>query len=127
MQRNIDLTVPDRRTGEPDLTSKQSDFLDDLISTLEIEDAGIDYQSLGKWQASALIDQLIAIRDTGVEIVGAQPTGRRMTFLMGLGIFIAPYIFAWATLVPGFSSRERVFSFAWMLVFIASLYFGMAE
>lgn len=41
--------------------------------------------------------------------------------LLTLGIFGAPYIFAWFTLKPGYSNRERILAFLWMFIVILVL------
>lgn len=41
-----------------------------------------------------------------------------ISFLLGVGIFIMPYIFAWFTLRNGYTTRERLLSFVWMIIVI---------
>ncbi|HEO1789196.1 DUF4236 domain-containing protein [Acinetobacter baumannii] len=41
---------------------------------------------------------------------------RKVSFLLGLGIFFMPYIFSWFTLRSGYSSRTRWISFIWMIL-----------
>ncbi|MDC4405094.1 DUF4236 domain-containing protein [Acinetobacter baumannii] len=41
---------------------------------------------------------------------------RKVSFLLGLGIFLMPYIFSWFTLRSGYSSRTRWISFIWMIL-----------
>jgi len=45
----------------------------------------------------------------------------RMTFLLGLGIFFMPYIFAWFTLRDGYKVISRVVSFVWLLIVVVVL------
>ena len=45
----------------------------------------------------------------------------RMTFLLGVGIFFMPYIFAWFTLRDGYSVISRVMSFVWLLIVVIGL------
>lgn len=40
---------------------------------------------------------------------------RKVSFLLGFGIFWMPYIFAWFTLRKGHSSKARWVSFLWMI------------
>jgi hypothetical protein len=55
---------PDRKPDEPDLTAKQRAFLDHLLEELDARNVPAEQlDGLGKWQASALIDRLIQIRD----------------------------------------------------------------
>ena len=54
------MQIPDREPGEQPATDKQIDYLRHLADFDEAELA-----KLGKWQASALIDQLTEARDQG--------------------------------------------------------------
>lgn len=50
-----------------------------------------------------------------VQAPPVQPTPqRKVGFLLGLGIFIMPYIFGWLTLRKGHTSTAKIVSFAWM-------------
>jgi hypothetical protein len=49
----------------------------------------------------------------GVDVAGGPPR-RRVGFLLGFGIFLLPFIFAWFTLRRGYSTLARVLSFGWM-------------
>jgi len=49
---------------------------------------------------------------------------RKVNFLLGLGIFLLPYIFSWFTLRKGHSTQARVLSFFWLAV--AVLYLAVA-
>jgi len=40
--------------------------------------------------------------------------GRKVGGLLGLGIFVMPYIFSWFTLRAGYSKTARIVSFAWL-------------
>lgn len=42
----------------------------------------------------------------------------RMTFLLCVGIFFMPYIFAWFTLRDGYTVTSRVVSFVWLLIVV---------
>jgi hypothetical protein len=44
---------------------------------------------------------------------------RDVSVLLGLGILLAPYIFAWFTLKPGYRTRARIISFTWLAVVLA--------
>ncbi|AXV67730.1 DUF4236 domain-containing protein (plasmid) [Pseudoalteromonas lipolytica] len=46
---------------------------------------------------------------------------RKVSFLLGMGIFFLPYIFAWYTLRKGHSTISRVTSFAWLFWLIYSV------
>ncbi|MGA4853975.1 DUF4236 domain-containing protein [Acinetobacter haemolyticus] len=49
---------------------------------------------------------------------------RKVSILLGIGIFILPYIFAWFTLREGYSKPARFISFGWLLFLI---FFGMLK
>jgi hypothetical protein len=61
------FTIPAGGDDEPDITDKQFEFIKRLAKELDVE--GLDFEQVaqfGKWQASALIDHLIEIKN-GVE------------------------------------------------------------
>lgn len=43
---------------------------------------------------------------------------RKVSILLGIGIFIMPYIFAWFTLRDGYSKSARFISFGWLLFLV---------
>lgn len=43
---------------------------------------------------------------------------RKVSILLGIGIFIMPYIFAWFTLREGYSKVARFISFGWLLFLV---------
>jgi hypothetical protein len=67
-KRQHTFEVPDRQIGEEPLTAKQLAYIQQLANNIELEKV----QSLGKWQASALIDHLIAVRDRESTELGEQ-------------------------------------------------------
>ncbi len=48
---------------------------------------------------------------------------RRVSFLLGMGIFFMPYIFAWFTLRQGYSRQARMISFFWLIILILPTFF----
>ena len=44
-----------------------------------------------------------------------------ISLLLGFAIFFMPVIFAWVTLLPGYSTLAKVISFSWMAVVLISL------
>ena len=52
--KQMETEIPDRQPGEPPATQKQKDYIRALV--LEIDEKQLD--SLGKWQASAFIDEI---------------------------------------------------------------------
>ncbi len=51
---------------------------------------------------------------------GAGPPKRKVSILLGIGIVLLPFAFSWFTLRKGHSNLARIFSFAWLLIFIIS-------
>lgn len=43
---------------------------------------------------------------------------RKVSILLGIGIFLMPYIFAWVTLREGYSKPARFISFGWLLFLV---------
>lgn len=43
---------------------------------------------------------------------------RKVSILLGLGVFLMPYFFAWFTLREGYSKSVRFISFGWLLFFV---------
>lgn len=43
---------------------------------------------------------------------------RKVSILLGIGIFLMPYIFAWFTLRDGYSKLARFISFGWLFLFV---------
>ena len=75
MLAEFDIKMPERHDGEVDVTVTQKGYLIHLFHTVGVEQASFDVEKLGKWQAAALIDQLIEIRDNREEseaLVGYQ-------------------------------------------------------
>lgn len=44
---------------------------------------------------------------------------RKVSILLGIGIFVMPYIFSWFTLREGYSKLAKIISFTWLAVLIA--------
>lgn len=44
---------------------------------------------------------------------------RKVSILLGIGIFIMPYIFSWFTLREGYSKLAKIMSFTWLAVLLA--------
>lgn len=103
---------------------------------LEIEDYGIvakrkisdhvykivdftkDYvENYQKYLDEGLATKSIEIDYSALKKVKVEYKPKKVGLLLGIGIFFFPYIFAWITLIPGYSKKARIISFAW-LVFI---------
>jgi hypothetical protein len=57
-QREHSFQVPDRQDDEAPITAKQLEYIKQLASGMDLDAV----RGLGKWQASALIDHLQAVR-----------------------------------------------------------------
>jgi hypothetical protein len=62
-QWEMELHLDEREEGEEDITERQLDFMQRLLKDVGANKPEFDIKRLGKWQASEIIDQLIAIRD----------------------------------------------------------------
>ena len=62
-QETFHLEVPDKESGEELATQKQIDCIHDLVRNIQ----GVDFASLGKKQASAIIDSIKAEKDRFTE------------------------------------------------------------
>lgn len=49
---------------------------------------------------------------------------RKVGFLLGLGIFVFPIIFAWFTLRQGYRTRARVIAFVWLVLVVLLAFSG---
>jgi len=47
--------------------------------------------------------------------------GRKVSALLGIGIFLIPFLFSWLTLRKGYSKLSRVIAFGWMGVVILAV------
>ena len=98
------ITIPGRDPDEPGLTSKQRSFIFRLVEETGTKGLSSNYiDTLGKWQASAMIDRLIAIRDgitnDKVEVHGPEATsktGGNFKILVVLVLILA-VIYFWNT------------------------------
>jgi len=66
MKSQVSMRLPERGPDEPDITENQLGYIRHLLNEADADEFPIPLTSLGKWQASALIDRLQNIRD-GVE------------------------------------------------------------
>lgn len=49
------------------------------------------------------------------------PVARKISWKLGLGIFLLPIVFAWFLLQSGYSVRARILSFGWMILVIIGM------
>lgn len=65
---DFELSLPGREDDEDDATEKQLSYIRHLMRELEVDgfpDSAL--QMLGKWQASALIDSLMELKEGDIE------------------------------------------------------------
>jgi|GEM_PF-4658580 len=113
MSIEFNLEVPDRKNDEEDSTKKQRSFIYQLCSKIGLDREVVNAKSLGIEQASALIDQLILLRDSKAEVLDINNSSKPSIALCGL-IFIFPYVFSWFSLHPKYSVRMKIISFTWL-------------
>lgn len=82
-----------------DYVENYQKYLDEGLTTKSIE---VDYSSLKKIN----------------NMSESFPTTRKIGVLLSVGIFFVPYIFAWFTLLPGYSKTVRMISFIWLIFVI---------
>ena len=67
------IEIPERLEDEADATSEQLQFIRQLIGGMSLQGFRFDYRKLGKWQASAVIDQLLALNKEASEPTPTKP------------------------------------------------------
>lgn len=122
MSSEFSIIVSPKKEDEPGATEKQISFATQLFDKLNIDEKVVEINSLGKWQASELIDQLIKLKDSGFSVSEPSEIKQKITLITGFGIFVFPYFFCWLTLHPSYSRTARILSFAWLAWSISILY-----
>ncbi|QNH52285.1 DUF4236 domain-containing protein [Acinetobacter venetianus] len=84
-------------------------------STVGIPGTGLSYSSFNsnKKKGPPPLDTYQSQPFVGTSLT---QRNRSISILLGLGIFLMPYIFSWFTLRTGYSSIARWISFIWMIV-----------
>ena len=54
-------------------------------------------------------------------VLASEKKGIEVSFLLGVGIFLMPFVFAWFLLRDGYSKKSRVISFVWMAISVLTL------
>ena len=54
-------------------------------------------------------------------IQAINPAQKQVSFLLGIGIFLIPIIFAWFTLRQGYSTVSRAISMVWLVLYIYAM------
>lgn len=63
MKSKFQIELPERRPEETNATERQIRFIKHLLDEIDAEDFSLDIDSLGKWQASSLINRLLEVQD----------------------------------------------------------------
>lgn len=63
MKSKFRTELPERKPDEEDITERQIGYIGHLLDEIDAEDFSLDIESLGKWQASSLINRLLEIQD----------------------------------------------------------------
>lgn len=95
-------------------------------TTVGLPETGLSYSSFSPKQAKRETTRSEVVRSgTQMNMSPVQPQvpplpfmpkfERKVSILLGIGIFIMPYIFAWFTLREGYSKLARFISFGWLL------------
>ena len=62
MKSKYRIELPERGPNEPNATERQISYIGHLLDEIDAEDFSLDIESLGKWQASSLINRLLEIQ-----------------------------------------------------------------
>lgn len=93
-------------------------------TTVGIPGTGLSYSShqsfkkTNKSQEQREQPQTLLNNDMPPLPLNYQNDSRKVSVLLGLGIFFLPYIFSWFTLRQGYTTLARVVSFGWMIILI---------
>ncbi len=105
-------------------------------TTVGMPGTGLSYSSFSPKQVKKETAQSEPVRSSmqmNMSPVGAQVPPplpfmpkfeRKVSILLGIGIFLMPYIFAWFTLRDGYSKSARFISFGW---FVFIVYLSMQQ
>jgi Protein of unknown function (DUF4236) len=91
-EETFHIEIPDREEGEDPATQEQLDSIGDLVKNIQ----GLDFDALGKKQASTLIDVITAEKDRFTErkIQEYLAIQKRKTHLIAWGIVLV-FLMAW--------------------------------
>ena len=62
MKSKFRIELLERKPDETDATERQIRYIGHLLDEIDAEDFSLDIESLGKWQASSLINRLVEIQ-----------------------------------------------------------------
>ena len=84
-QKEITLSPPDREPGEEDLTQKQLDYIRHLVPDIDLDFV----RSLGKWQASAIIDEIKYQKEKFTEELIDESTQKKSSGCLGIIVLLS--------------------------------------
>lgn len=74
-----------------------------------------------------IVDMESVMNDNAGENRAGQKEPRRVSTPLGIGIALAPFVFAWFLLREGYSSLARAVGFGWLAFFVLGYVAGLAE
>ncbi|WP_187807257.1 DUF4236 domain-containing protein [Aquipseudomonas alcaligenes] len=95
-----------------------------VTTTASIPGTGISYSkkiSNSKKSTQSKATTLEIEKLAGVEEYDPRPQ-KSVGILLGIGIFMMPYIFSWVLLQQGYSKKSRIISFAWLGILCISYF-----
>lgn len=95
--------------------------LRDLRVNMVVDPRSVFTTTLEKVPTSAPAASARPENQNAAPVPPLRPAKRSVSFLLGLGVFVMPYIFAWLLLRPGYSAKPRIIGFVWMSVMLASI------
>lgn len=90
-------------------------------ATTSIPGTGLSYihkLSGGASSKQNVIEQVPSTEQQNIESPKTEEAHRKISFLLGVGIFMMPYIFVWFLLKSGYSRRARYIGFGWLIVLL---------
>ncbi len=90
-------------------------------ATTSIPRTGLSYTqklSGGTSSKQNLIEQVPSTEQLNIESQQTEVARRKISFLLGIGIIMMPYIFVWFLLRSGYSRRARYISFGWLILLL---------
>lgn len=92
-----------------------------IRSTVSAPGTGLSYsthQPFKSPKTKTVQEPLLQTFSSGVSQHISHINVRKVSLLLGIGIFFMPYIFSWFTLREGHSTFSRIVSFAWLIFLI---------
>lgn len=94
-------------------------------TTLNISDKGVKATASIPGTGLSHSETIIKPSTTAAQAKSIDPSAntshRPVSLLLGLGIFVMPYIFVWFLLRKGHSTTSRITGFSWLFVMLLSM------